>query len=36
MKQYVVFLLAFLFLLTLQPNTAAGHSIRAGFSPGVL
>jgi hypothetical protein len=32
MKKYVVFLLAFLFLLTLQPNTAAGHSIRAGFS----
>ena len=32
MKKYVVFLLAFLFLLTLQPYTAAGHSIRAGFS----
>ena len=32
MKKYVVFLQAFLFLLTLQPNTAAGHSIRAGFS----
>ena len=32
MKKYVVFRLAFLFLLTLQPNTAAGHSIRAGFS----
>jgi hypothetical protein len=32
MKKYVVLLLVFLFLLTLQPNTAAGHSIRAGFS----
>ena len=32
MKKYVVFLLGFFFLLTLQPYTAAGHSIRAGFS----
>ena len=36
MKKYVVFLLAFLFLLTLQPYTAAGHSIRAGFSSGFV
>jgi hypothetical protein len=34
MKKYVVFLLAFLFLLMLQPYTAAGHSARAGFSSG--
>jgi hypothetical protein len=32
MKNYVVFLLAFVFLLMLQPNTAVGHSIHAGFS----
>jgi hypothetical protein len=36
MKKYVVFLQAFLFLLTLQPYTAAGHSIRAGFSSGFV
>ena len=36
MKKYVVFLLAFLFLLTLQPYTVAGHSIRAGFSSGFV
>ena len=36
MKKYVVFLLGFFFLLTLQPYTAAGHSIRAGFSSGFV